>query len=214
MNTRKATKLWMISGAVVASVVLAGAALQDAPDLVLVRPKPEKLCPITFHLDPVTLLQARFARDIEHTNADLAVVLAMLRRTKSDPPINIEGMVAEWRGKFAKTYLESPVLWDGERIRAKGWNEILSYLGTSVIPHTTYIHPQTVNVYLEYLPQTMRTEDYIVGKRFANIRDIKPEEIDFLAMIRTVIAYAPYDDPLEIGNERPIPHRTVCDPLY
>ncbi len=33
-------------------------------------------------------------------------------------------------------------------------------------------------------------------------------------MIRTVVAYAPYDDPMEFGNETAIPHRKVCDPIY
>jgi hypothetical protein len=118
------------------------------------------------------------------------------------------------QAKFAKTYLDSPVLWEGGSIRGKGWNEIIRYLGESVIPYTTYIHPQTVNVYLEYLPLSMRIEGYIVGKRTVNLRGFKPEDVDFLAMIRTVITYAPYDDPMEIGNERPIPHRTICDPIY
>lgn len=214
MFATKTTKLWMIAGAVVAAVVLTGAALQDAPDLNLVKPKPDKLCPITFHLDPVTTLQARFARDIEHTNADFAVLLAMLRTAIENKTLNIESMASQCQAKYAKTYLEQPVLWEGGKIRSKGWLEIVQYLGTSVIPHTTYIHPQTVNVYLEYLPLSERVERYIVGKRSVNLHGFKPEEIDFLAMIRTVIAYAPYDDPMEIGNEGPIPHRTVCDPIY
>lgn len=214
MNTTKSTKLWMTAVAVVASVVMAGAALQDAPDLQLISPKPEKLCPITFHLDPVTTLQARFARDIEHTNADFSVLLASFRTAIADKTLNLENMVSQCQARFGKTYLENPVLWEGGKIRSTGWSEIILYLAESVIPHTTYIHPQTVNVYLEYLPLSMRIEGYLVGKRSVNLRGFKAEDIDFLAMIKTVIAYAPYDDPMEIGNERPIPHRTVCDPIY
>jgi hypothetical protein len=46
------------------------------------------------------------------------------------------------------------------------------------------------------------------------MKDKYGEEIDFLASIRTVIAFAPYDDPMEIGNLVAIPHRKTCDPIY
>lgn len=216
MNERRSTKLWMIAIAVIAGTVLVGAALQDSTVVTPVKPKPEKLCPITFHLFPPTSLQNRFARDIEETNAKLAQDLVKWRTAKALLPgyeADRKTLAGSLTDAYANTYLAHPVLWDENAIAHTGWIEILAYLGT-ILPKAHYIHPQSVNVYLEYLPPDMQTRAYLVGKRSVNLGAYQPGDVDFLAMIRTVIAYSPYDDPMETGNELPIPHRKVCEPIY
>ena len=216
MNERRSTKLWMIAIAVIAGTVLLGAALQDSTVVTPVKPKPEKLCPITFHLFPPTSLQNRFARDIEETNAKLAQDLVKWRTAKALLPgyeADRKTLAGSLTDAYANTYLAHPVLWDENGIAHTGWIEILAYLGT-ILPKAHYIHPQSVNVYLEYLPPDMQTRAYLVGKRSVNLGAYQPGDVDFLAMIRTVIAYSPYDDPMETGNELPIPHRKVCEPIY
>ena len=58
MNERRSSKLWAIAILVITGSVLAAAARQEGTVFAQVKPKPEKLCPITFHLDPPTSLQA------------------------------------------------------------------------------------------------------------------------------------------------------------
>ena len=177
------------------------------------KPKPEKVCPITFHLDPVTTLQRNFAAAIEKTNAVLAQKLAGLRTSilgnrRVAPNYNEKTWVENFQHVFNSTYLKDPLLWGDDGKLYKGWTEIVPYLA-KIIPGTTFLAPQGVNVYLEYLP--IKSEKYEALNR--GIKDVG-NEIDFLASIRTVIAYAPYDDPMEIGNGAPIPHRKVCDPIF
>jgi hypothetical protein len=206
----------MVAIAVIAGTVLAGAALQDRAVVTPVKPKPEKLCPITFHLFPSTSLQDRFARDIESANAQLAKDLVEWRTAKALLPgyeADRKTLIGRLQDTYAKTYLAHPVLWDEGGIPHVGWEPILEYLGT-VLRKAAYIQPQSVNVYLEYLPPDLQTGAYLVGKRSLNLGAYQPGDVDFLAMIRTVIAYAPDDDPMEIGNESAIPHRKVCEPIY
>jgi hypothetical protein len=216
MNERRSSKLWTIAILVIAGSVLAAAALQEGTGSAQVKPKPEKLCPITFHLDPTTSLQTRFARDVEETNAKLAQTLVDLRNNLMPPKDWVRVDLSAACGKrFAGTYLANPVLWDEKGNPHTGWFEpdgILAYL-EPIMRTATYIHPQTVNVYLEYLPLANQTGEFL-HKRGVVASGFEPEEIDFLVNIRTVIAYAPYDAPLEIGNAAPIPHRKICDPIY
>ncbi|MCJ7484913.1 MAG: hypothetical protein MUQ25_01925 [Candidatus Aminicenantes bacterium] len=187
-------------------------------------PKPEKVCPITFHLDPVTSLQRNVAAAIEKTNAVLAQKLAGLRTSilgnrRVAPDYNEKIWVNNFRHVFKSTYLKDPLLWGDDGKKYQGWDQIVPYL-KNLMPMTTYINPQSVNVYLEYLP--VKSEKHISYNRGiykTPVWDMKAlkdlgDEIDFLASIRTVIAYAPYDDPMEIGNSAPIPHRKVCDPIF
>lgn len=176
------------------------------------KPKPEKLCPITFHLDPVTSLQRNFAAAIEKTNADLAKMLAEFRALlshakKEDLKSVLEHFAGTCQSDFEGTYLKKPVLWGDDGKTYTGWGEITRYLG-AIMPSTTYLAPQSAHVYLEYLP--------IKSAKYAewNQKSKDGKEIDFLAFIRTVLAFAPYDDPMEIGNEAPIPHRKICDPIF
>jgi hypothetical protein len=180
------------------------------------RPKPDKVCPITFHLDPVTTLQRNFAAHIEKTNAVLAQKLAGLRLAvlgtpRTPPDYNEKIYAAKFHGSFKSTYLKDPFLRGDDGKFYKGWVEIVPYLA-KIIPGTTFLTPQGVNVYLEYLPLAVQKSPEL-PLRLKGI-NVHPEEIDFLAYIKTVIAYAPYDDPMEIGNAAPIPHRKICDPIY
>ncbi len=213
MNMRRSSFLRGI--AVISAGVLMAAAAGDPSAMAQTAPKPEKLCPISFHLFPSTSLQNRFARDTEKTNARLAQDLVDWRTAKALLPgyeedrKKLAGSLAD---AYAGTYLERPVLWDENGAPHAGWIEILTYLGT-VFAKAHYIHPQSVNVYLEYVPLENQTVDYMKAK-LVNLKGALPGDVDFLANIRTVLAYAPYDDPLLLGNESPIPHRKVCDPIY
>lgn len=211
----------VIAVAVVAASVLAAAGPQIITPQ---RPKPEKLCPITFHLDPTTSLQRRFARDVEETNAKLAQTLVDLRNnlmpTKDSVRVDLRAACGE---RFTGTYLANPVLWDESGKEHHGWDGpdgILAYL-EPIVRTATYIHPQNVSVYMEYVPLTERTHENLAKKLEAEMKRrqvtklwFDPGTIDFLATIRTVLAYAPYDDPMEIGNESPTPHQNLCDPIY
>jgi hypothetical protein len=219
MNEKKSTKLRMIAVAVVASGILA-AASQAPVAFVSQGPKPGKICPITFILEPMTSLQETFARDTEEANANLAVILVELRKGAPIP-----GLAQRCAKEFALTYLAYPVLWteagapvplrefDGKAYER--WEKILDYLKTMVLgkAQATYVHPQSVRAYLEYLPLERQTASYMAAKS-VNLKGTPPGDVDFLVNIRTVLAYAPYDDPLIIGNESAIPHRKVCEPIY
>ncbi len=216
MKNGKSIKFLAGAVAIVAAFVFVAAALQDPMPLSPSRPKPEKLCPITFHLDPETSLQKNFATHIEKTNTDLAKKLVEFRALLSHAnKENLKSTLMDFAGAcrkdFEGTYLKNPVLWGDDGKTYTGWGAIASYLG-AIMPSTTYLAVQGVHVYLEYLP--IKSEKYMTFNR--GMRDLGdlPNEIDFLASIRTVLAYAPNDDPMEIGNGAPIPHRKICDPIY
>jgi hypothetical protein len=210
----------VIAIAVVAFGILAAAATQTPAAFVSQGPKPGKICPITFILEPMTSLQQTFARDTEEANADLAVILVELRKG-----VPIPELVKRCLDKFAGTYLAVPVLWTEsgatvtpEKSAANAyerWEKILDYLKAMVLgkAQATYVSPQSVRAYLEYLPLERQTASYMAAKS-VDLKGTPPGDVDFLVNIRTVLAYAPYDDPLIIGNESPIPHRKICDPIY
>jgi len=213
MQNKRSFRL-LAAGAVIIGVALfTASALQDRAPALGTRPKPEKLCPITFHLDPVTSLQRNFAAQTEKTNAIVAAMIVKLRAWIGDDKRESwkkerESFIANCQGMFKDTYLKKPVLVSEDGRSVTGWGEIIDYL-IKIIPYTTYLDVQSVHVYLEYLP--LNSPKY----KTYNTDIKKPEEeIDFLATIRTVLAYAPYDDPILLGNEDPIPHRRVCDPIY
>jgi hypothetical protein len=64
-----------------------------------------------------------------------------------------------------------------------------------------------------YLPLENQNDAYLTS-RAVKISGFKASDIDFLASIRTVIAYAPFDPPMEVRNESLIPHRKICEPIY
>lgn len=214
MKIKRSSCLLVIAAVAAAAVAGALAAAGQVP------PKPEKICPITFVLEPMTTLQQRFARDTEKANAGLAVILVELRKGTSVPDL-----AQKCAAEFAESYLASPMLWTetGAPVPPEGfrgkeherWEKILEYLKSMVLgkAQATYLAPQSAYVYLEYLPLENQTAYYLAQKR-VDLKGVPPGEVDFLANIRTVLAYAPHDDPLLIGNESPIPHRKVCDPIY
>ena len=220
MKNGRSFKIWSVGAAVVALSLLAAAASWGQTAFVSQGPKPEKICPITFVLDPVTSLQQRFATDTEKANADLAGILVELRGDVSIPVL-----AQKCATLFTGTYLARPVLWteSGTRVPPQGfpgkeyqfWEEVLGYLKSKVIEtdKAIYLHPQSVRVYLEYLPLEHQTDAYM-HEKFVELKGCPSNEIDFLANIRTVLAYAPYDDPLIIGNAAPVPHRKICEPIY
>jgi hypothetical protein len=216
MNEKMARNSWIVAIAAVALSVLALSALPGPRTMTPDKPQPQKICPITFHLDPVTTLQNRIARDTERTNAKLAQDLVEWRTAKAllpDYAREKAALVASLEDAYANTYLAHPVLWDETGTAHAGWGEILAYMAT-VYPKANYIHPQSVNAYLEYLPLANQTAEYLKTKLKVASLSFEPGEVDFLINIRTVIAYSPYDAPMEIGNESLIPHRKVCDPIY
>jgi len=168
----------------------------------------------------VTSLQQRFATDTEKANADLAVILVALRSG-----VPIPELAQRCATLFASTYLARPILWteSSTRVPPQGfpgkeyqfWEEVLGYLKVKVIEtdKAIYLHPQSVRVYLEYLPLENQTGAYMREKS-VDLKGFSPNDIAFLANIRTVLAYAPYDDPLIIGNAAPVPHRKICEPIY
>jgi len=219
MKNGRSFKIWSVGAAVVALSLLAAAARQDPGAFTPQRPKPAKLCPITFHLDPTTSLQARLAADTEKTNANLATKLSGFRESlpayppgTADRKLWLAHLAGEYDLFFSGTYLAHPILLGEDGLEHRGWHNILDYL-SAVIPGTTYIVPQGVNVYLEYLPLENQNDTYLIG-RAVKISGFKASDIDFLASIRTVIAYAPFDPPMEIRNESLIPHRKICEPIY
>jgi hypothetical protein len=183
------------------------------------RPQPEKLCPITFHLDPTTL-QIGYSKRIEATNAQLAQDLVALRDSDAlaDPKLR-EGLAERFTKAYGGTYLAYPVLWDEKGEAKTGWYQVLTWLAAT-LPEATFIQPQAVSVYMEYIPLEDRTDAVFRDKLAATLARrggrlwFPPGEIDFLARIRTVLAYAPFDDPVEIGNEDPSPHRNNCVPIF
>jgi len=224
MKNERSLKLRVVAITIVAMAVFMVSAAEEQKPFAPMKPKPDKICPITFHLDPATSLQRNFAAHIERTNAILAQTLADLRLAvlgdaKNLPNYNEKNWVLRFGDTFNPTYLKNPILWGDDGKLYKGWIEIIPYLAW-IIPGTTYLTPQSVNVYLEYLPINSNLHKmYNKGIYATPTWDLKgPKdlegEIDFLASIRTVIAYAPYDDPMEIGNAAPIPHRKSCDPIY
>lgn len=222
MNIRRSSYLWVfvIVAAVVSAGVLAAAARLGPSAGPQTWPKPEKLCPITFHLDPTTL-QSGFSKSVEKTNARLAQDLVSLRsQVPFKDESDLQELAKKYEGAYQGTYLAFPVLWDEKGMAHTGWTQALSYLAT-VLPTATFVHPQAVNVYMEYLPLENRTESYLEEKLAVTMKKrgmtklwFDYRAVDFLARIRTVIAYAPYDDPIQIGNEDPSPHQNNCVPIF
>lgn len=231
MNKKMSFRLWAV--AALATGVLA---VMVTAQVTKTMPKPEKICPITFQLYPDTPLEKNFAAKIERDNAILSTFLGELRSTAGLLP-----WVKEWAGRaikidkadtsqmsravnelhallkakghanpFQGTYLAEPSLTkeDGETVT--GLPAVIGEL-VRIVEGSTYIDAQSVQVYLRYLPSN--------STEYANINGAHPDKnepakgpIDIIAHIHTVLAYAPYDDPVRISGKEP--HRTVCDPGY
>lgn len=191
----------------------------------------EKICPITFRLYPGTHLETSCAARVEKDNVVLSGVLSTLRREKAlksyreevrailaNSRLSTEGKqtalktssaeVAAWSktrpNPFLGTYLENPTLITEAGTRVGGIEAVLAELAR-IVASSTYIDAQSVCVELEYL--TYGSPEFLnAQKKYPPREGEKP--VDIIAHITTVLAYAPYDDPVRI--EGALPHRYVC----
>lgn len=226
MKNERSLKFWAVAFVAVATFALVATTL-------LISQGYEKICPITFGLYPGTLLETNYAAKIEKHNAKLSEFLSELRSNSK-----LSGSIKEWLGGIAKldksddaglkkrisdlhvnlkrdgyvdpfvdTYLAEPRLTTEQGVTVVGIPAVLAELGR-IISNSTYVAAQSVYVYLQYLP--------VDSPEFSSINTKYPqkpgEELDIIAHIKTVLAYAPYDAPVTI--EGTLPHRKTCDPIY
>ncbi len=229
MKRKMSFRLWAV-----AALAVGALAVVVAAQVTGMMPKPEKICPITFQLYPGTPLEKNFAAKIEQDNAVLSTFLGELRSAAGLLP-----WVKEWVGKaiqidrantsqmaaaasewhallkakglanpFLGTYLADPSLTKENGETVTGLPAVIGEL-VRIVEGSTYIDAQSVQVYLQYLPWKSKEFDEINAKY-----PLKPDKgpIDIIAHIHTVLAYAPYDDPVRISGTQG--HRTVCDPGY
>jgi hypothetical protein len=163
-----------------------------------------KVCPITIEIAQDSMLARNCAAKVESDNALLAAFLVQLRqraardRSEELVPVDRKPLAPE---DFAGTYLRDPVLTKSDGTTVRGWDKILGYLmgPQGIIVESTYIDVQSVHVSLEYLP--------FGSEKFIKVNG-KSGDVDLIAHIKTVLAYAPADDPVTIEGE--LCHRKVC----
>lgn len=167
---------------------------------------PEKICPLTYSLSPGSLMSKRYAAKIERDNSKLSQLLAAYRGSVLEDKKFEKFDPTYWIKQMDDTYLKNPTLTTETGSKLTGWREILPEL-LRIINASTYIDVQSVHVQFEYLPYG--SEEYLRYNRTAT----NPEDqIDFIGHVKTVLAYAPHDDPVTMeGN---LPHRRTCDPLW
>ena len=226
MNKKMSLKPWAV-----AALATGALAVMVTAQVTRMMPKPEKICPITFQLYPGTPLEKNFAAKIEKDNAVLSTFLGELRSAEGLLPwvkdwanrnikaatSQMAGAVKELHGHlsskqianpFRGTYLEDPSLTKENGETVTGLPAVIGEL-VRIVEGSTYIDAQSVRVYLQYLPSNS-TEYADINK--AHPDTYKKGPIDIIAHIHTVLAYAPYDDPVSISGKDG--HRTVCDPGY
>ena len=208
MKKKGSLKAFGIAASVLAAAVFA-AALLSAPGKGF-----EKVRPFTLELCPTSDLVKNCAAKIEGDNVKLAQFLTDLRAAVAAYNKKYEAVPPErrpafkpmewWSGysktanPFAGTYLQKPTLTTEEGTTLTVWEEILAKL-VKVIGGSTYIDVQSVHVCLEYLSYG--------GERFRKY-NTSGDDIDFIAHIKTVLAYAPEDDPITMDGE--LRHRKTC----
>lgn len=221
MNKKMSFKLLTVA------VLAVGAlAVMVTAQVTRTMPKPEKICPITFQLYPGTPLERNFAAKIEKDNAVLSTFLGELRSmpglladvkswianpSRTADPVNEFFGLLKTRNAanpFQGTYLAEPSLTKENGETVTGLPAVIGEL-VRIVEGSTYIDAQSVQVYLQYLPSN--------SAEYAKINSTHPDNnrkgpIDIIAHIHTVLAYAPYDDPVRISGTQG--HRTVCDPGY
>jgi len=198
---------WAVA-ALLAAALFAASAPQDkaggAPVTVTpVTVVPEKICPLTYSLAPGSLMSKRYAAKIERDNSALSQLLVAYREsvlgiTKFDP--------IYWIKQMDDTYLKNPTLTTETGSKLTGWREILPEL-LRIINESTYIDVQSVHVQFEYLPYG--SEGYL---RYNRTVTNPEDQIDFIGHVKTVLAYAPHDDPVTMEGD--LLHRRTCDPLW
>jgi hypothetical protein len=218
MRKNKAVRLAGLCAAFAAVFVPAASAR-------LTGQKYEKVCPITFRLYPGTHFEASCAAKIEKDNAKLATFLSDLRSNKK-----LRAWIESWiKGSertgadaltratsafhadlekegypdpFVGTYLADPKLTTEKGVIVEGLRPVIAEL-IRIVSGSTYLDVQSVHVGLEYLPYGSAA----YAAKNEGIAD-PGQQIDIIAHIKTVLAYAPYDDPVTI--EGTLPHRKVC----
>jgi hypothetical protein len=188
MPNPRTTRLWRAIGSLVIAAMIV------APVLLAQKAQLAKICPLTIGIDPNSVLVKHLATKLEADNALLAAFLIQVRQRvsadKSPQPVKILGP-ALTPGSFAGTYLADPTLTKPDGSTINHWDQIVSYLtgpGGAIV-ESTYLDVQSVSVTLEYIPGDAGN--------------------DFQAHIRTVLAYAPYDDPVTLNGG--LIHCKICE---
>lgn len=215
------------------AALLVSTALASLPSSRLAGQTNEKICPITFRLYPGTKLESSCAARIEKDNVTLSgflselrmneglmkyratvgAILADARLSPAQRALAIQSqapMVESWlkirRGgnPFLGTYLEVPRLTTETGVIVEGLDAVVAELAR-IVASSTYVDAQSVSVELEYLPYG--SPEYLSAqKEYPD--EQKKGPVDMIAHIKTVLAYAPHDDPVRIEGK--LPHRYVC----
>jgi len=192
MSIRRSPKAWAAVMAVIATAIFM------APGIWAQKPGPAKICPIRIEIAQDSVLASKFAAKIESDNALLATLLSQLRQRiageKTANPLTPED--------FSQTYLRDPILTKADGTTIPHWAPIIESLTgqDGIIRGSTYIDVQSVHVTLEYLP--------FGGGKYVKVNGTTGD-VDFIARIETLLAYAPTDDPVKI--EGTLCHRKVCE---
>jgi hypothetical protein len=191
----------------------------------------EKICPITFRLYPGTKLESSCAARVERDNVVLSGFLSAMRTDEglqaymgearailANIRLSDEGKqkalqasgakVAAWlktkANPFQGTYLEDPALTTETGTRVVGLEAVVIELAR-IVASSTYVDAQSVRVELEYLPYG--SPEYLSAQtKYPDTQKRGP--VDIIAHIKTILAYAPHDEPVRI--EGLLPHRFVC----
>lgn len=206
MRNVRSLRFWGIFLAIAAVAVFAAAALEPGAQvsprgpLQPLRPGIDKIRPIAFEIGQDSALTKKCAAKVESDNAMLATMLAEMRL---DIAAGKAFDRAAWERRMATTYLKDPVITTEDGQPHPGWANVFDVL-TGIVGRSTYIDAQSVHVSLEYL--AYKSPEYI---RFnGQTAPALADEIDFVAHIKTVLAYAPNDDPVRI--EGALRHSKVC----
>jgi hypothetical protein len=208
MKNERMLKTAGIVCAAAAAVVFA-ASLTSSP-----RGDFEKVRPFSMELCPSSDLVKNCAAKVEGDNVKLAQFLTDFRsavaafnkkREAAQPEVERAFKAIDWWNSYVKTvnpftgtYLQSPKLTTENGTTLVVWEEILNKLA-EIIGNSTYVDAQSVHVCLEYLPY---------GSAKFKTYNTSAEDVDFVAHIKTVLAYAPEDAPVTMEGE--LRHRKTC----
>jgi len=202
VKSERSIKFWGVAVAIVAIAVFAASGFQGR------RFRFEKVSPISFVFSQDSDLVKNCAAKIEKDNVKLSKFLSDLREviqtaTKERKSFDPAAWAKSHPNPFAGTYLDKMKLTTEDGTTLTVWEDIVAAL-TAVINKSTYIDAQSVHVKLEYL--VYKSPRYL--KENGNTAPALTDEFDFIAHIKTVLAYAPQDDPLTAEGE--LRHRKTC----
>jgi hypothetical protein len=188
MKNKRSFKFPALVVTIITVMIFAAAALQAQ------KTGFDKICPISFELSPSSILTTNCAAKVESDNAMLAIWLAQQRQKTGIIRVPIYGSEKVTKASstvdFDVTYLKNPTLRLADGKEFIGWDDIIPVLTgpKGIIQNSTYIDVQSVHVDLEYVKGD--------------------DNIDFIAHVKTVLAYAPYDDPVTIQGV--LCHQRIC----